>query len=42
MSESPPAHASPGAKSAMLMQNRGFLATINGIVSLAQLYRIPC
>src|SRR5690349_13049634 len=30
-----------GAKSAMLMQNHGFLASINGIVSLAQLYRIP-
>jgi sulfopyruvate decarboxylase subunit alpha len=25
----------------MLMQNHGFLASINGIVSLAQLYRIP-
>src|SRR6059036_2300204 len=30
-----------GVKSAMLMQNHGFLAAINGIVSLAQLYRIP-
>ena len=30
-----------GAKSAMLMQNHGFLAAINGIVSGAQLYRIP-
>ena len=30
-----------GMKSAMLMQNHGFLAAINGIVSLAQLYRIP-
>ncbi len=30
-----------GTKSAMLMQNHGFLASINGIVSLAQLYRIP-
>jgi len=30
-----------GVKSAMLMQNRGFLAAINGIVSCAQLYRIP-
>ena len=30
-----------GAKSAMLMQNHGLLASINGIVSLAQLYRIP-
>lgn len=30
-----------GAKSAMLMQNHGFLASINAIVSLAQLYRIP-
>jgi sulfopyruvate decarboxylase subunit alpha len=25
----------------MLMQNHGLLASINGIVSLAQLYRIP-
>ena len=25
----------------MLMQNHGFLASVNGIVSLAQLYRIP-
>jgi sulfopyruvate decarboxylase subunit alpha len=30
-----------GARSAMLMQNHGFLASINGIVSCAQLYRIP-
>src|ERR671935_2495279 len=30
-----------GVKSAMLMQNHGFLASINGIVSLAFLYRIP-
>ncbi len=30
-----------GVKSAMLMQNHGFLAAINGIVSAAQLYRIP-
>jgi sulfopyruvate decarboxylase subunit alpha len=30
-----------GMKSAMLMQNHGFLASINGIVSLAYLYRIP-
>ena len=30
-----------GVKSALLMQNHGFLAAINGIVSLAQLYRIP-
>jgi len=30
-----------GMKSAMLMQNHGFLASINGIVSCAQLYRIP-
>src|SRR5438445_13341899 len=29
-----------GVKSAMLMQNHGFLASINGIVSVAQLYRI--
>src|SRR6478609_5274061 len=30
-----------GVKSAMLMQNHGFLAAINAIVSGAQLYRIP-
>jgi sulfopyruvate decarboxylase subunit alpha len=30
-----------GVKSAMLMQNHGFLASINGIVSLAQMYKIP-
>ncbi len=30
-----------GVKSAMLMQNHGFLACINGIVSFSQLYRIP-
>ena len=30
-----------GVKSAMLMQNHGFLQSINGIVSGAQLYRIP-
>jgi sulfopyruvate decarboxylase subunit alpha len=30
-----------GRRSAMLMQNHGFLAAINGIVSGAQLYRIP-
>src|ERR1041384_4609677 len=30
-----------GVKSVMLMQNHGFLASINGIVSLAHLYRIP-
>src|SRR6476620_7499227 len=30
-----------GVKSGMLMQNHGFLASINGIVSFAQLYRIP-
>lgn len=30
-----------GVKSAMLMQNHGFLASVNGIVSLAQLYKIP-
>lgn len=34
------AHLS-GVKSAMLMQNHGFLASINGIVSLALLYKIP-
>lgn len=30
-----------GVKSAMLMQNHGFLASVNGIVSFAHLYRIP-
>ena len=30
-----------GTKTAMLMQNHGFLASVNGIVSCAQLYRIP-
>ena len=30
-----------GAPNALLMQNHGFLASINGIVSLAMLYRIP-
>ncbi|KPV54379.1 sulfopyruvate decarboxylase [Kouleothrix aurantiaca] len=30
-----------GVKSALLMQNHGFLQSVNGIVSLAQLYRIP-
>ena len=30
-----------GVKSAMLMQNHGFLASINGIVSGAMLYKIP-
>lgn len=30
-----------GRKSAMLMQNHGFLQSINGIVSLAHLYKIP-
>jgi len=30
-----------GVKSPMLMQNHGFLASVNGIVSFAQLYRIP-
>jgi sulfopyruvate decarboxylase subunit alpha len=30
-----------GIKSAMLMQNHGLLASINGIVSLAQLYKVP-
>ncbi|MFQ5890345.1 MAG: thiamine pyrophosphate-binding protein [Gemmatimonadota bacterium] len=30
-----------GVRSAMLMQNHGFLASINGIVSCSQLYRIP-
>ena len=28
-------------KSAMLMQNHGLLSSVNGIVSVAQLYRIP-
>ncbi len=31
-----------GTKSAMLMQNHGFLASINGIVSCAQFYKFPC
>jgi sulfopyruvate decarboxylase subunit alpha len=30
-----------GVNSALLMQNHGFLAAINPIVSLAQLYKIP-
>src|ERR671926_139304 len=30
-----------GVKSALLMQNHGFLASINGIVSCAKLYRLP-
>src|SRR5512140_2114669 len=30
-----------GVKSAMLMQNHGFLASINPIVSFAHLYKIP-
>lgn len=30
-----------GTKSAMLMQNHGLLSSVNGIVSLAQLYRVP-
>jgi sulfopyruvate decarboxylase subunit alpha len=30
-----------GVRSALLMQNHGFLAAVNGIVSLAHLYRIP-
>ncbi len=30
-----------GVKSAMLMQNHGFFAAINAIISGAQLYRIP-
>jgi sulfopyruvate decarboxylase subunit alpha len=30
-----------GARNALLMENHGFLASINGIVSLAMLYRIP-
>lgn len=30
-----------GRKSAMLMQNHGFFQSINGVVSLAHLYKIP-
>jgi len=30
-----------GKKAAMLMQNHGLLQAVNGIVSLAQLYKIP-
>src|SRR5260370_35291241 len=30
-----------GVKSAMLMQNHGYLASINAIVSFAHLYKIP-
>src|SRR5215831_9991746 len=30
-----------GVRSAMLMQNHGLLASVNGIVSLAQLCRVP-
>src|SRR6267142_3891341 len=30
-----------GVKCAMLMQNHGYLASINGIVSFAHLYKIP-
>jgi sulfopyruvate decarboxylase subunit alpha len=30
-----------GTPNALLMQNHGFLASINGIVSLAMLYRVP-
>jgi len=30
-----------GVKSAMLMQNHGFMASINGIVSFAHSYKIP-
>src|SRR5215813_6367748 len=30
-----------GVKSALLMQNHGFLAAVNGIVSFGHLYRIP-
>ena len=30
-----------GRKSAMLMQNHGLLTSVNGIVSVTQLYRIP-
>ena len=30
-----------GVPSAMLMQNHGFLASINGVVSFAHLYKVP-
>jgi len=30
-----------GRRSAMLMQNHGLLQAVNGIVSLAQLYKLP-
>jgi sulfopyruvate decarboxylase subunit alpha len=30
-----------GVKSAMLLQNHGFLASVNGVVSFAHLYKIP-
>ena len=30
-----------GVRSAMLMQNHGFMASINGIVSFAHLYKVP-
>ncbi|MGH8931028.1 MAG: thiamine pyrophosphate-binding protein [Egibacteraceae bacterium] len=30
-----------GMRSALLMQNHGLLQSVNGIVSLAQLYRVP-
>jgi sulfopyruvate decarboxylase subunit alpha len=30
-----------GRRTVMLMQNHGFLQSVNGIVSLAQLYKIP-
>ena len=30
-----------GRPNALLMQNHGFLASINGVVSLAMLYRVP-
>ena len=30
-----------GVKSALLMQNHGFLQSVNGIVGLSRLYRIP-
>jgi len=30
-----------GKPNALLMQNHGFLASLNGLVSLAMLYRIP-
>jgi sulfopyruvate decarboxylase subunit alpha len=36
-----PGHTLQGVKSAVLIQNHGSLASINGIVSFAPLYKIP-